>query len=292
MKYSFIFYKLVDYIKPLTRFNTVITLDLRSDNILLIDLIDESNHWGDILFFAPLVEFLYSNGFNFTVIDPYDFYKVLYDLKDIDNFVFNSVIYRSDRPKYHIFENKVKINFYEFEPMPIARRLFQLVSGDRNDYYNSLSSFRNRLIEHSKLRCNLNTISRYISDPFALYSPGINSRKFGFYPSRKSVLSQIRGGLFEMNSKGLNIIKIGDSKSSEIALVNANNFITTDLSNMTNIWDLIYLINSINYRGMICYDNLPYHLATIFNKEVQMCSKSWLTFWEYQWVKHRFTPGF
>ena len=283
-------YKISDYIKIF--FSKKICLDIaKDDKKVLIDIYDECNHMGDVLFFGPLIQGLVNIGCPLSVFDRHDFYKNLYSLKiqaSYDYTIFRS--YRHQDRLQHANSPSNLVNFYESSGAPISKWLYSRFL--RSGYDQSLNTFISNLRKYSVGFARSKNIDSIFNSEYVIFSPFINSRKIGLYPPKDLILKDIIKQLNYYKFINKKIILVGQS-----ALLNDNfnlfkEYIDIDLMDQTNIYDLVNIIDSPKCIAVLSYDTFTYHLATLLKKRAHLYSKSWLIKLEYEWIKQRFTPAF
>jgi hypothetical protein len=245
------FYKISDYIRILSSKNTFI--DISKDyNKILIDIYDECNHLGDVLFFGPLIQGLDDIGCPLFVFDRHDFYKNLYSFKmqaSYDYTIFRS--YRNQKRSHYKNSPSNLINFYESSSIPISKWLYSrfLSSG----YNHSLNRFISNLKKYSDGFARSNNIESIFKSEYVIFSPFINSRRFGFYPSKDLILKNIIEELDRYKFINKNIILVGQS-----ALLNdnINLFKEYKLTSADLDLDLKPRLGNLLYKG-ICPPSKP-----------------------------------
>lgn len=263
-------------------------INLNGNEVIEIDLSHSSNHWGDTIFFGPLIESFCRRKFNVYVKDRFNFLSTIYSkTKLIDPDI---VIIRKSPLPWKLNGN-LFINFYSFPSGPIAKSLHSIFSSDKGEVYElDKLNFKNKIIESSRGSLLADDVA--CMDKFIVYSPGINSRKFGFYPRRHDVNRRLSILIEDFCVNGIPIILIGDSESKNFGYKFSSNHLVYDFSGKTTWQDLVAILNSPNCLGLISYDNFPYHLAVLLGVKTYLFSKSWLSKGEYLWVKSRYTPAF
>ncbi len=256
--------------------------------VIDINLCHSSNHWGDILFFGPLIESYHRRGINFSINDRFNFLSSIY----LNNINVNPDLTIVREPNFFNKNNcKRYVNFYDFPSQPISKSLYELFSSDCHNFYETDKlNFKNKLLASSNESILIKEINHLNS--FLVYSPGINSRKYGFYPNRKKIIYEISTLIQTFCSKGIPIILIGDKVSKRFGYNFPDNNLVYDFSGRTSWQDLVALLNSPKSLGLVSYDNFPYHLSTLIGGNNFLFSKSWLCKAEYSWIKNRYMPAF
>ena len=284
-------YKISDYFKIFYS-NNKICLDIpKDDKKVLIDIYDECNHMGDVLFFGPLIQGLVNNGCPLSVFDRHDFYKNLYSLKiqaSYDYTIFRS--YRHQDRLQNANSPSNLVNFFESSGVPISKWLYSRFL--RSGYDQSLNTFISNLRKYSVGFARSKNIDSIFNSEYVIFSPFINSRRVGLYPPKDLILKDIIKQLNYYKFINKKIILVGQS-----VLLNDNfnlfkEYIDIDLMDQTNIYDLVNIIDSPKCIAVLSYDTFTYHLATLLKKRTHLYSKSWLIKLEYEWIKQRFTPAF
>lgn len=255
---------------------------------LEINLMHPSNHWGDILFFGPLIESFHRRGIKFSVKDRFNFLSSIY----VDDLNINPDITIIREPSFFIKNNgKYLVNFYDFPCQPIAKSLYEAFSSDNYNFYETDKfNFKNKLLKASNESILIKEID-FLKN-YLVYSPGINSRKYGFYPNRKKIIYDISTLLKSFCAEGVPIVLIGDAESKKFGYRFTDNSLVFDLSGRTSWQDLVAILNRPNSLGLVSFDNFPYHLSTLIGSKNFLFSKSWLCKAEYSWIKNRYMPAF
>lgn len=263
-------------------------INLKGNEAIEIDLSHSSNHWGDTIFFGPLIESLHRRKFNVYVRDRFNFLPTIYSNAKT---AYPDVVIVRESPLPWKLNRNYLINFYSFPSGPIAKSLHSIVSSNESqDYELDKLNFKKKIIESSKDSLLGADVSRM--DKFIVYSPGINSRKFGFYPSRHEINKKLSILIENICMNDVPIILIGDPASKNFGYKFSSKQLVYDFSGKTTWKDLVAILNSPNCLGLISYDNFPYHLAILLDVKTHIFSKSWLSKSEYLWIRDRYIPAF
>lgn len=258
------------------------------NNYIFIDLASDNNHLGDLLFFGPLILRLLNDNRLAGVEDPFDFYKSILRIKSSE--IPQFIIYRSKLGVENSYSKlpNFRVNFYNSSPLPISQYIYNLVYDDR--YHEFTRAFSDCIL-YSKDH----QFSKHIENfgEYVIFSPYINSRKFGFFPSSKSVLTEMFYKVNEYRSLGLKIILVGSLSSCANHLPEFYlDYVDIDLRGMTSITQLISLISDKKCHSIITYDTFTYHLSYLLGAHIDLYKKSWLSPQELSWISKRYYPAF
>lgn len=262
-------------------------------NIVNIDLSNNCNHLGDVLIFGPLIAGLIKSGYIVRVSDAYGFYRRLLNLEGItseDGFYIGRSYLDIDRRR---IGKKGLINFYSFPARPIAQALHDRFIFSAS-YDQSLNLIKDNLKKLSAI-FNLEFSSLAVDgfDKFIVVSPSMNSRSFGFYPSKRSMESGFIKNILQYKEKNIRIILIGQSNKSPSSFeIQLAGLVDLDLRGKTHWLDLPGLFSRPECCAVVTFDTFTYHLAVLLDKKIDLFSKSWLSKSEYKWIANRFTPAF
>jgi len=286
-----IFFKIYDYFKIFKHHTDITSI---CGGIDYIDLSDKANHLGDVLFFGPTIEALYSkNERNEVVIDHYNFYSTLYKSRGTHTSSSPSKLsaHRTFNFIKRIFnKNLYFVNFYSMPKGPIARSIFTSIIGDDLRYGHFKDLFVNRLRKYFfESDAKHNALLNFKN--YLIFCPEIKSRKFGLYPNKANTQVKMLKLTVKLSKKH-KVLILGEKIDLKINDYFSGNKNIIDLRSCTSISDLIYLIASDNCKGVVTLDTFPYHLAVLFQKKVFVYSRSWITKFEFNWIRKRFMPAF
>lgn len=233
-----------------------------------IDLSDPTTHFGDRLFFFPLIAMLHQNGFR-LILNPEDLVtrEIFFTLYGFDPFCEKN----SDSidlvviPKPSFLrkrESNTPILTVNFADKQINRVITQsLIQNFNNLFELTDQNIKNTIkykISNEYLDGILETNQKYY-----LFNNYIQSGRF-----RKWFLSEgkLKSKCAQLKSQGYQIIHVG-SKQDLLEDHYHYSFVDHDLRGRLSLSDFLLLCNSFNVLGAVTYDNFLMHIMGILNKK-------------------------
>lgn len=235
---------------------------------------DDIFHYGDRIFLFPLIIEL-NRFFNVIIVDNNNFIKIFANIYDIR--VINKIPKKSDGIIVSyltcFYLKKIyKKNFFigiDLKSITNNNPIYPQILNSFNEIFKidmkfNFKVFDNLINFYTKKYLVNNFIKNNVTTPYYIYSEDIDSQRI--WKIFKNI-NKIRD-LVILKSKKNKIIYTSIKKNSQISL---NSLI--DLSLKLSFEDLVYLIFHKNCLGVISFDNVITHLATISNKKIFFLSR-------------------
>jgi hypothetical protein len=239
---------------------------------------NDSFHYGDKFFFIPLI-INCSKYFNVKVVErDREIVKLLelYNIACIKTLpVQKNIVVISYLNCFLHFKNNLNYKFIGIDLKNVRekknlypllfvkfKKIFQIPFDDKRDYFD-------KFIIKNKENL-LNKKFDFIKRDYYLYSEDIKSQNFWTILTKSKFKMR---DLAKVKSNKYLILHASIKKRRNILLKNYLN-----ITNKTTFKDVIFLVSNKYCKGVIAYDNIYVHLATIFKKEIHFASRYYFNY--------------
>jgi len=268
---KYLFYRILNYflIIIFTRKNypllRVLYSNKKDNNTLSLhfDFTDSSTHFGDRLFFFPLIINLKKSGFSISISND-DVYSKLLLEKLYDFSIPISEANKSDFVIYpspsffnfiHLYSNAILVDFTDTSSFAkVSNQLLRSFG----DFFSCEFNYDCKVIPNFSYYPYLDKNQKYF-----LFSNYINSGLFRkFFIDEKKLINQ----LLLLKKDGFKIVHVG-SREDALGIQTNYPYVDLDFRGMTSIIDMVDLVCSPNVYGAVSYDNFLMHLIGLFDKK-------------------------